>query len=381
MKLYTLKLPECEEIHHTLQTLERNVIILTEQEALATIQKQNHNQMLFILPLYYSKESIYLLKIIELIDKYEIPILFVYKRTKRMKEPYALPKKTIYETIQIPADLIEVKLKLKSLQNICIQLYTAKVKEQELESIRNRIRADLTLAKHIQQLVLPPPISETDIEIQGIFQPSSEISGDLFFWMHIDEGEYGLIMIDVSGKGVYAALISMAIRSLMPGLIKRVKDPFKITKELHEHMGRLFQKLDEETYKSTYFTAFIAYINTKERQFQYVNSGHPPAIIYCPHTENTHILATNSIPIGLNPHLDIEKHSFYYEPGSRFIVYTDGLIESPNHPNILRFDTLQKEFKEKIHQDTSTLLHEMLVSRMRHSEINDDICLIAGTLY
>ena len=87
------------------------------------------------------------------------------------------------------------------------------------------------------------------------------------------------------------------------------------------------------------------------------------------------------MPIGLVPEMFIEKGTIHYEAGSRFIIYTDGLSESPSNHTVHRFENIEQEFIDNVHLDTSDLLHELLLSRMKHSEINDDICIIAGTLF
>lgn len=381
MKIYSFEHPDCTEICNILQTIGKDVTLLTYPFSFDIFNNETFYPSVIVLPLYFSRDSQLIVDILAASDLYEIPILFVYKRTKKLKDLSHIPKKGIYETIAIPSDHLEVKLKLQALQNISFKLYSAKVKELALDNIQGKIQMDLNVAKNVQKLILPPPIQEDDIEMRGIFQPSSELSGDLFFWMDISKHEYGFIIIDVCGKGLHAALISMAIRSLMPGLIKRVKNPFIIAEELNDHMGRLFKKLNKETFYHPYFTAFIAHINTKTRVIEYVNGGHPPAYLYCPVKKEIFHLIDGSLPIGLIPNMPIKKGVTHYEKGSRFLAYTDGLAESPNHPEIVRFDTIEKEFLEHVEKDTELMLHEMLRSRMKHSEISDDICIIAGTLF
>lgn len=298
-----------------------------------------------------------------------------------MKEPAGMPRKTIYETLALPADPIEIKLKLASLENMLMQVLSAKLREEELENIRQNVQKSLHIAKSFQSLVLPPAFNKEDLEIQGLFQPSSELSGDLYYWMEVGDGEYGCIVIDVCGKGIHAALVSMSIRALMPGLLKRNKDPLQITKELNSDVRQLFQEIQRNSLNQAYFTAFIAYVNTKERWIEYVNSGHPPALLYAPDTEEIQRLDKGSIPIGLLPEMNVEKGRISYPPGSRFIIYTDGLSESPHHQNIHRFEHIEQEFIECSSHNTTDILKALLISRMKHSEISDDICMIAGTLY
>jgi serine phosphatase RsbU (regulator of sigma subunit) len=338
-------------------------------------------QSLFILPLHISKDSWQQTSLFALAESHEIPILFIYKRALGMEPPQALPEKTFYETMAVPADSVEVRIKLKSLKNISMQLFSAKMKGQELEKIHQKSARSLRIAKGIQLSSLPLSINNEDIEVKGLFQPSSELSGDLFYWAEVDDRIYGFIMIDVFGKGIHTALINMSIRTLMPDLIKRVKDPIYITEELGKHIRDLFQGVNRGNKKHARITAFIAYVNTKDRLIEYVNYGLPSAFLYSPCTNQILNLNEGATPSGLIPESPIKKIVFHYEPGSRFIIYTDGLSKTPTPSAIDRSDNIEREFIENVHLDTNDLLQELLASRMRHSVINDDICIIAGTLF
>ncbi|MFF5401075.1 PP2C family protein-serine/threonine phosphatase [Peribacillus butanolivorans] len=383
MNIYTLDIPLCKDFSLMLETFSKKVIILEDPLNQRHLFHASTDllQSLFILPLHISQDCWQQTSMFGLAESLEIPILFIYKRSKRMEDPQVLPKKTLYEIIAVPANSVEIKIKFKSLQNISMQLYSAKMNEQELEKINDKSKKSLHIARNFQQLGLPLSIQKKDIEIHGLFQPSSELSGDLFYWMEVDDGKYGFIIIDVCGKGIHTALISMSIRTLMPDLIKRVKDPIFITKELNKHMGQLFQDMQKVSVNNSYFTAFIGYVNTRTRLIEYVNCGHPPAFMYSPCTNEIHNLSEGSIPIGLIPDMPIKKVVFQYDAGSRFITYTDGLSESFNRPAVNRFENIEREFIDNVHLDTHDLLQKLLVTRMKHSEINDDICIIAGTLF
>lgn len=135
------------------------------------------------------------------------------------------------------------------------------------------------------------------MKINGIFEPSNQLSGEIYFWTELGEGEYGLIIIDVSGHGIHSALISMSMRSLMAGLIKRVKDPCLIAQELNKHMIKLFQESEKKKLMSPYFTAFIAYIDSNNIVLEYVNAGHPPRMLYQPTTKAFHLLKKGSLEL------------------------------------------------------------------------------------
>ncbi|MCM3170208.1 PP2C family protein-serine/threonine phosphatase [Peribacillus frigoritolerans] len=383
MNIFTIDVPLCKDFGRILKKMNKKVTFLEDPLNQSHLFEDSSDLMksLFILPLHISKDSWQQTSLFALAESHEIPILFIYKRALGMDSPQALPEKTFYETMAVPADSVEVRIKLKSLKNISMQLFSAKLKEQELEKIHQKSARSLRIAKGIQLSSLPLSINNEDIEIKGLFQPSSDLSGDLFYWAEVDDRIYGFIMIDVFGKGIHTALINMSIRALMPDLIKRVKDPIYITEELGKHIRDLFQGVNRQNKKHARITAFIAYVNTKDRLIEYVNYGLPSAFLYSPCTNQILNLNEGATPSGLIPELPMKKIVFHYEPGSRFIIFTDGLSKTPTPSAIDRSDNIEREFIENVHLDTNDLLQKLLVSRMRHSVINDDICIIAGTLF
>ncbi|MBT2617800.1 MULTISPECIES: PP2C family protein-serine/threonine phosphatase [unclassified Bacillus (in: firmicutes)] len=380
MNIFTIDVPLCKDFGRILKKMNKKVTFLEDPLNQSHLFEDSSDLMksLFILPLHISKDSWQQTSLFALAESHEIPILFIYKRAMGMEPPQALPEKTFYETMAVPADSVEVR---KSLKNISMQLFSAKMKGQELEKLHQKSARSLRIAKGIQLSRLPLSINNEDIEVKGLFQPSSELSGDLFYWAEVDDRIYGFIMIDVFGKGIHTALINMSIRTLMPDLIKRVKDPIYITEELGKHIRDLFQGVNRENKKHARITAFIAYVNTKDRLIEYVNYGLPSAFLYSPCTNQILNLNEGATPSGLIPELPIKKIVFHYDPGSRFIIYTDGLSKTPTPSAIDRSDNIEREFIENVHLDTNDLLQELLISRMRHSVINDDICIIAGTLF
>ena len=383
MNIFTIDVPLCKDFGRILKKMNKKVTFLEDPLNQSHLFKDSTDLMksLFILPLNISKDSWQQTSLFALAESHEIPILFLYKRALGMEHPLALPEKTYYDTMAVPADSVEVRIKLKSLKNIGMQLFSAKMKGQQLEKMHQKTARSLRIAKGIQLSSLPLSINNEDIEVKGLFQPSSELSGDLFYWTEVDDRIYGFIMIDVFGKGIHTALINMSIRTLIPDLIKRVKDPIFITEELDKHMRDLFQGVNRENKNHARITAFIAYVNTKDRLIEYVNYGLPSAFLYSPCTNQVLNLNEGATPRGLIPEMPIKKMAFHYEAGSRFIIYTDGLSKTPTPSAIDRSDSIQREFIENVHLDTNDLLQELLASRMRHSVINDDICIIAGTLF
>jgi len=187
--------------------------------------------------------------------------------------------------------------------------------------------------------------------------------------------------MDVNGHGIHAALISMSMRSLLPGLLRKVKDPTTIIEELNRHMYKLFKENPiKGLYNFPYFTAIVAILDTNEKYISYVNAGHPPGMIYPPDTNTVQLLSEGCMPIGLVEKLTIKKETIHYKTGANLLLYTDGLIEAPTKSEMILFNQIKKRFKQVCKVPNKNVLVQILIHRMAHSEITDDICLIHSFL-
>lgn len=182
---------------------------------------------------------------------------------------------------------------------------------------------DLHLAKFVQKNMFSQPLKTSKIEINGINVASENLAGDMYVWYQISETQYGVILIDVMGHGVASALVCMSIRSLLYGLITRVKDPRSVIEELNKHMLSLFSKTKGKA--PHYFTAIYLLINTQAKTIKYVNAGHPPGLIYT-EDQNIQQLCSTCTPIGFLPKIDVENGCMFYNEPLTILLYTDGIF-------------------------------------------------------
>lgn len=179
---------------------------------------------------------------------------------------------------------------------------------------------DLHLARLVQEGLLSEPLNNEDVQFVGTYIPSSQLSGDLYFWQQVRPHMYAFIVIDVMGHGVASALVAMSIRSLLHGLMTKVTDPLVVVHELNRHAFQLFGK--ETKY---YFTAFYGTIDVKKKVIEYVNAGHPPAILMT--EQKTMLLKEGGIPIGIVSNAPYKKGTISFQHDAYLILYTDGLME------------------------------------------------------
>lgn len=131
----------------------------------------------------------------------------------------------------------------------------------ELENAEQQLQSNLEKAKKIQQSVLSQNYKSEVLEIDGLYYPSMYSSGDMYHWVQIDQNRFGILLIDVMGHGVSSALITMALRSLMSNLIKRVTKPVNVFKELNKHLNNLLP-----SQILSYATAIYLVIDLKKKK-------------------------------------------------------------------------------------------------------------------
>lgn len=193
---------------------------------------------------------------------------------------------------------------------------------------QQQIQEDLMLAREIQKGTLNNPIHNDRIEIEGIFEPSYYLGGDLYAWYKLNEDEYGVILLDVMGHGVSSALVSMSVKTLLRGIITKTKYPEIVLQELNHHLYLLFHEDSVSHVKQYYLSCIYVYINTRSKTIRYASAGHPPGLLV--QSDGTVIeLDKGTIPLGMLPEIEIESDLLTYDAqNTKIILYTDGITEN-----------------------------------------------------
>ncbi|KMM38387.1 SpoIIE family protein phosphatase [Guptibacillus hwajinpoensis] len=257
-----------------------------------------------------------------------------------------------------------------------VALHKLEMKQKELielnkenQKFKLETQMELHLAKNIQETSLTKPIFTEGLQIEAFYQASSELSGDMYGFYHINPNQYGIIILDVMGHGISSALITMSLQSLFQRLILNGFRADIIFKELDNHLYRLFQENDETWH---YCTAIYLFIDTDQRTIEYINAGHPPGLWQNSTGEQLELTST-SPPIGSFPGLTFKRRSLTYNKGGRILLYTDGVVD-PYDSHLL---TSLLENNQGI---TLTELKQKLVQLMKDEENgyhnNDDQCFI-----
>jgi len=207
-----------------------------------------------------------------------------------------------------------------------IQRYV-KQKEQLDRTVRHQrdqLLQDVELAAQVQRMFLPthrPSIR--GLEIAGKMQPVSGVSGDYYSYIPIDEHTLQIVIADVAGKGVPAAL-------LMSATAAAVQFEASGNRDILEVVNRLNRGLYSLSDSSRYVTLLLAHIDVRQRSLRYVNCGHNPALLFHAKTDDVVPMNSSCFPIGMFDRDACATNSVNLDTGDVLVFYTDGVIEAEN---------------------------------------------------
>jgi len=193
-----------------------------------------------------------------------------------------------------------------------------------IQQQRDDLLQDLELAAQVQRMFLPvgPPAIK-GLEIAGMMQPSKGVGGDYYDYIPINADTIQIVVADVSGKGVSAALLMSATAAAMRLEANRDRN-------MLQQVGRLNTEIGAVSDPEQYVTLLVGEIDTHKRIIRYVNCGHNPALLFQAKTRTLKRLESSCPPIGLNPDEICELSSADLSAGDVLVFYTDGVTEAQN---------------------------------------------------
>lgn len=186
---------------------------------------------------------------------------------------------------------------------------------------QERLRKELEMGRRIQEEMLPHEGLRVQFaEAKGLSIPAREVGGDFFNYFPLEDGLTALMIGDVSGKGVGAAL-------LMANLQATLRARMPLEKDLTALARHLDYEIDRTTSTTVYLTAFIGVLDGTRRVMRYVNAGHNAPFLL---RRDGSVLSLDSTgrPLGLYPGGDFEEKQVVLGEGDSLLLYTDGVVES-----------------------------------------------------
>lgn len=196
---------------------------------------------------------------------------------------------------------------------------------------KERIGAELNVATQIQASMMPgiyPDFADQPaFEIAALMQPAKEVGGDFYDFFFVDENHLAIVMADVSGKGVPAALFMVIGKTL-------IKDHTQPGRDLGEVFSEVNNILCESNSENLFITAFVGVLDLTTGEFPYVNAGHELPFICHEGSFEAHRIEPGFVLAGLED-MRYQAGCFMLAEGDKLFQYTDGVTEATNAGNHL----------------------------------------------
>jgi serine phosphatase RsbU (regulator of sigma subunit) len=187
---------------------------------------------------------------------------------------------------------------------------------------QERLRKELEISRRIQEELLPrAPLVAPGLEIQGVSVPAREVGGDFFNYFELDGGQVVVVMGDVSGKGVPAALLMGNVQATLRATVPREPDLAVLCTHLDE-------ELDARTPRQAFVTLFVGVLDPSRGVLRWVSAGHITQ--YLVGVDRVVALDSTGRPLALLPGGGYEARELAVQPGDCLFLFTDGLVESEN---------------------------------------------------
>ncbi len=197
------------------------------------------------------------------------------------------------------------------------------VREQQAAIRMNeRIEQELRVARVIQQTLLPKEMpSLAGWQVAAYYQPARAVGGDFYDFLSFEDGRLGLVIGDVTDKGVPAALVMATTRSILRSTAQALVSPGKALEQAND-------LLCPDIPAKMFVTCLYAILDPATGRLQYANAGHDLPYRY--HQGSAAELRATGMPLGLLPGMSYEEKETILEPGERVLFYSDGLVEAHN---------------------------------------------------
>jgi len=236
------------------------------------------------------------------------------------------------------------------------------------------IETELDTARQIQSSILPASVPELEnLRMAATYHPMTSVAGDFYQFVRSDNNHLGILVADVSGHGVPAALISSMIKVAMQSVAVHANDPAQL-------LGGLNRILWSEAH-GQFATAAYVWIDAENRKALYSAAGHPPLLCWRNKRGEMQRIESNGLLFGVEPDSEYPVCSVPLEPSDRFLLYTDGVAETENAAGEeFGYQQLERVVRDNRLQPASVLSRQVLseLQRWRPAAVSqqDDITLI-----
>jgi hypothetical protein len=235
---------------------------------------------------------------------------------------------------------------------------------------------EIEIARRIQQSNLPSDLrSPEGIDIAARYVPMSTVAGD-FYDIHIkDETGVGILIADVSGHGVGAALVGSMLKIAFASQAEHLSDPARVLMEIN--------RILQGNIENSFVTACSLFVDIRNGKIWYSNAGHPPPVLWRKSTKEIHRLSIGGTILGPFPNAVYENAGLNLAKDDRLVLYSDGIIETRNRTGEIfgenRLDAFIDEHStESVDRTADEFLEHLLrwSGKSHEASYDDDLTLI-----
>ena len=185
------------------------------------------------------------------------------------------------------------------------------------------INKELEIARRIQSSTLPQGVPTLKgLEIAVCYVPMSAVAGDFYDFLSVDEKRVGVLVADVTGHGVPAALIASMLKVAFVGQAAHAHDPARVLTGLNRSLCGKFE--------AHFVTAAYLFVDLEKSLLRYSAAGHPPLMLASRAAGEVREIEQNGLMLGIFPEAAYSSVEIRVGPGDRCLLYTDGVIEAKN---------------------------------------------------
>ena len=258
---------------------------------------------------------------------------------------------------------------------VAITLDNARLLEHYVE--KQRIQQGLFIARDIQRSLLPGgPLAVPGFDIHGVSVGCEETSGDYFDYIRMGEGRIGMVVGDVAGHGIGAAMFMATARALLRAFLYANSDP-AVT------LGNLNNFLSEDMETGRFMTMFYGDLDVANRTLTYVRAGHNPPLLYHRSTDAFEELEAPGVALGMVRGFRFRTSDpVRIEPGDMLFLYTDGIIETMDARKeqfgIERVADILRKNRERSSKEICDLIRNAVDEFSDHAPPQDDLTMIVA---
>lgn len=252
-------------------------------------------------------------------------------------------------------------------------MQSAALYERELEI--ETLNRDLSIAAEIQASFLPSRLPRLEgHEISATVIPASMLGGDLCDIVECGPGQVAVIVCDVAGKGVGAALLAAELRATLRSEVMKLAEPDEILQRVNTAL------LEDMERNERFATTVVMMLGPGKRPPRYASAGHTTSLLIHGETLEVEWLTSSTVPLGVLDELDDGYQTIAFNPGDILLIYSDGLTETQNEEgDLLGMNGVLSVLLGMHHASAPMIVNSLIDATSRHRgsrTLQDDLTLV-----